>query len=122
MASSRRTRTEEDFLTPTLVGAEGGRLRKGAGLVGNEGAGFFLIALGAGSLFSAFATVYGVCAGSAGGVVEYGRLGASVEPHGGMLGGGGDGGRALTELQGETQMIDRPGLRVEGWHWRGGRE
>lgn len=58
-------------------------------LICDEGIGLFLISFRPGSFFSAFALIDRVGARGASGIIEDGRLRASVEPHGLGHGSGG---------------------------------
>lgn len=78
----RRTGPNGDLLVPSFVGTKGGGLRKRSGLIGDEGAGFFLVPLRPGGVFLPLPTVDGTGTRRAGSVVEDGGLCPSVEPHG----------------------------------------
>jgi hypothetical protein len=75
------TRPQSNFLHPSLVGTKSGGLGKRTRLVGNDGFESGLFTLGTSGILHAFSTIDGVRTGGAGGIVEDGRLGASIQPH-----------------------------------------
>lgn len=110
-SASRGPRTEGDFLGPSCVCAERGRLGKDSGLVGDNGGLAGLLSLGSGSFPLASSAVAGSGTWRTGRVVEDGRLHAAEQPHGERLSCGVSGFR--TEVSVVSNALPNPcGVRA----------